>query len=260
MGQVPGRAALLLIGDGRLAGHLSTYFRARGLDLTQWSRRRGVVGATGPRRDPWKTLPALVAGADRVLLAIRDDSLASFVKANRRDPESVWVHFSGSTVVDGAWTAHPLCTFAGPAYDPEIYAAVPFIVEREGPPLAELVPGLDNPSWSIPRAAKPLYHALCVAAGNFTQMLWLELFRAFEARLGLPARAAVPYLRQTARGLEQNSLAPTRDVLTGPIARGDHGTIRRNLEALGAAGLVDLAGVYEAFLELAGARRLEEVA
>lgn len=242
MRQVPGRASLLLIGDGRLAGHLSYYLGSKRLRLTRWSRRR----------DSRKALPGLVERADRVLLAIRDDALADFVRVNRPDDGSLWVHFSGSAVVDGAWSAHPLCTFSGPAYEQKVYERIPFLVESEGPPLAELIPGLENPSAAIPRSAKPLYHALCVAAGNFTQLLWRELFRGFEDRLGLPAELAVPYLRQTACSLERSlEDGLERDVLTGPIARRDEGTIRRNLEALGEARMDELAQVYEAFLRLA---------
>ena len=257
MGQVPGRAALLLIGDGRLAGHLSHYFQIRQLRVKRWSRRRGVFGPAARRHDPRETLPGLVAEADRVLLAIRDDALPDFLRAHRGESDALWVHFSGSAVVDGAWSAHPLCTFAGPPYEPEVYEAVPFIVEQEGPPLGELIPGLANPTAAIPRAAKPLYHALCVAAGNFTQLLWQQLFRGFEERLGLPAELALPYLRQTAQGLERGQ-GP--EVLTGPLARGDHGTIRRNLAALTGAGLDELAAVYEAFLGLANGRTLEDAA
>ncbi|MCP4658071.1 MAG: DUF2520 domain-containing protein [bacterium] len=266
MGQVPGRASLLLIGDGRLAGHLNHYFRAKKLPVTQWSRRYGVAGPGDPgaseariagRGDPWEALPGLVEEADRVLLAIRDDAIPGFVRAHRRDPGPVWVHFSGSVAVDGAWTAHPLSTFAGPPYELEVYEAIPFIVEREGPPLGELVPGLDNPWGAIPRADKPLYHALCVTAGNFTQLVWQQLFRSFEDRLGLASGFALPYLRQTCRSLEQG---PGPELLTGPIARRDHDTVRRNLEALRAAGLTDLAGVYEAFLRLADTKPLEEAA
>lgn len=269
MGQVPGRAALLLIGDGRLADHLSHYFTARQLDVTRWSRRQGAFGSPGTldvagaerRRDPMEALPELLAGADRVLLAIRDDALPGFVEAHRAESDAVWVHFSGSVVVDGAWSAHPLCTFAGAPYPPEVYEAIPFIVEQEGPPLGELIPGLDNPTAAIPRAAKPLYHALCVSAGNFTQLLWQQLFQHFEQRLGLPADFAVPYLRQTGLNLEQGlGEAGGRAVLTGPLARGDHGTIRRNLAALEDAGLHDLAAVYEAFRGLAGRRMLEDAA
>lgn len=273
MGQVPGRADLLLIGDGRLAGHLSHYFRTRQLTVTRWSRRQGAFGAAGPRapdagdagrrRDPLEALPELLARADRVLLAIRDDALPGFIRAHRLvppgRPETVWVHFSGSVVVDGAWSAHPLCTFAGSPYPPEIYRSIPFIVEQEGPPLDELIPGLDNPTAAIPRATKPLYHALCVSAGNFTQLLWQELFRGFEERLGLPATFAVPYLRQTRLNLEQGlDQGRGQEVLTGPLARRDDDTIRRNLAALHDAGLHDLAGVYEAFLRLAVCRVPED--
>lgn len=278
MGQVPGRAALLLIGDGRLASHLSHYFRGLGLPLTRWSRRQGVIqtgeGSQSARsrspRDARGSLPELLARADRVLLAIRDDALPGFVQTHRRtagtrqqstrQQSALWVHFSGSTVVDDAWSAHPLCTFSGAPYAREVYESIPFIVEREGPPLAELVPGLPNPTAAIPRAEKALYHALCVAAGNFTQMLWGQLFDGFEKRLDLPPGLALPYLRQTARRLERSLEKGESAALTGPVTRGDHGTIHDNLEALNGAGLHDLAAVYEAFLSLAGQPRLEDVA
>lgn len=264
MGQVPERATFVLIGDGRLATHLSTYFQAKNLNFIQWSRRQGVLGpssstlfepAMADERDPERSLAKLLASADRVLLAIRDDALGDFVRAQNRNPAALWVHFSGSRVIDGAWSAHPLSTFAGAAYPLAVYETIPFIIEQEGPPLAELLPGLDNPSATLPRAAKPLYHALSVAAGNFTQMLWQQLFRTFEEHLGLDADVALPYLRQTARNLEQ--AVDQESVLTGPIARGDQGTIRSNINALRSAQLDALAEVYEAFLGLTAQKSLE---
>ncbi len=268
MGQVPGRAAQLLIGDGHLAGHLSHYFHTRRLNVTRWSRGRGVFGPglsgadrAGSRRNPEEILPELLNTADRVLLAIRDDALQDFVRTHQGDSDAVWVHFSGSAFVDGAWSAHPLCTFAGPPYQQEVYESIPFIVEQEGPPLSELIPGLDNPTAAIPRAAKPLYHALCVTAGNFTQLLWQQLFRGFEQQLGLPAALALPYLRQTGLSLEHGlDRGQDEEVLTGPLARRDHGTIGRNLTALHDAGLHDLAAVYDAFLRLADCQLLEDAA
>jgi len=55
-------------------------------------------------------------GAERVLLAIRDDALADFVRRWRRSTGAVWVHFSGSAVVDGAWSAHPVLRSASAAF------------------------------------------------------------------------------------------------------------------------------------------------
>lgn len=264
MGQVPERATFVLIGDGRLATHLSTFFQAKNLDFIQWSRRQGVIGPSSSTLfepgmtddpDPERSLARLLSRADRVLLAIRDDALGDFVRAHNRDTAAMWIHFSGSRVIDGAWSAHPLSTFAGAAYPIAVYETIPFIVEQEGPPFAELLPGIDNPSATLPRAAKPLYHALSVAAGNFTQMLWQQLFRTFEEHLGLEVDVALPYLRQTARNLEQ--AAGEESVLTGPIARGDHDTIRSNLNALRVAQLDALAEVYEAFLGLTGPKSRE---
>ena len=253
MGQVPERADFLLIGDGRLARHLSHYFHKRNfhkrkLTVERWSRRRGVIDSgTGA---PACGLDELLRRADRVLLAIRDDALEDFAARHRDEaaPETLWIHFSGSAVIDGVWSAHPLSTFARSLYDDETYASIPFVIEAEGPPFAELLPGLDNPSAAIPRQQKALYHALCVCAGNFTQILWQQLFSVFEGRLGLPPDLARPYLRQTAHNLDQ---AAGRDVLTGPLARRDHQTIEQNLTALRGAGLTELARIYESFLELA---------
>ena len=89
-----------------------------------------------------------------------------------------------------------------------------------------------------------------MTAGNFTQLLWQQLFNAFEDRLGLPSELAMPYLRQTVRGLEQGGA----EAMTGPIVRGDHGTIGHNIEALRDARMDDLAEVYEAFVRLADVR------
>lgn len=256
MGQVPERASYLLVGDGRLAAHLSHYFQAKHLDLHRWSRRQGVIGA-----DAERSLDELIAAADRVLLAIRDDALTGFVARHRRGSDAIWVHFSGSLVLDSeneadeVWSAHPLCTFSGEPYDLATYETIPFVVEREGPSFAELLPGLDNPSAAIPGRDKALYHALCVSAGNFTQLLWQQLFTAFEHRLCLAPELALPYLRQTALNLEQagrGGQAGGDGVLTGPLARRDGRTIERNLAALDEARLPGLVKIYRAFLDLAG--------
>jgi predicted short-subunit dehydrogenase-like oxidoreductase (DUF2520 family) len=205
-----------LIGRGRLATHLARYFQLEKLPYRQWHRN-----------DP-EPLRVIIEGCDVLLLAISDDAIEPFVAANPAVRDRTVVHFSGSLVVDQAHGLHPLMTFGPELYDHETYRAIPFVGERGGPSFDEVFPTLGNPSWVLETDLKPLYHALCVLAGNFTTMLWNKAFADFEQRLGLPRAVLLPYLERTAA----NTVATGEAALTGSLARGDQLTIDRDLAAL----------------------------
>jgi predicted short-subunit dehydrogenase-like oxidoreductase (DUF2520 family) len=84
----------------------------------------------------------------------------------------------------------------------------------------------------IRAADKPSYHAAAVIVSNYTVAL-AALAERLALAAGIPADAAgriyLPLLEGTWRNLEMRG--PT-DSLTGPIARGDAGTVRAHLEAL----------------------------
>lgn len=250
MGQVPSAKPWLLIGSGRLATHLQHYLSHAGVAVRQWSRAHGLHGGAGG----FTPLDEALRDCDRALLAVSDGALAELAERHHRAGGPLWVHFSGSRTLAGVWSAHPLCTFGPELYEPEFYRRVPFVVEAEGPPLAELLPGLPNPEARIPAADKPLYHALCVAAGNFTTLLWQGFHSELERRWGIPPALSRPYLERTAANLASDGAAR---VLTGPIARGDVGTVRDNLRALDGAGLPHLAVIYRALLSTEVAARVE---
>ena len=77
-------------------------------------------------------------------------------------------------------------------------------------------------------------------AGNFPTLLWAKTIADFENRLGLPREILGPYLRQTLN----NTLGSGSTALTGPLARGDRETARRNLAALDDERFAD---IYRAF-------------
>jgi predicted short-subunit dehydrogenase-like oxidoreductase (DUF2520 family) len=205
-----------LIGRGRLATHLARYFQLEKLPYRQWHR-------THP-----ESLDRSVDGCDVLLLAISDDAIEPFIAANSDVTDRPVVHFSGSLVVDGADGLHPLMTFGSELYDHDTYRAIPFVSERGGLSFGDVFPTLGNPSWVLNADLKPLYHALCVLAGNFTTMLWSKAFADFEKRLGLPREVLLPYLERTAA----NTFAAGESALTGSLARGDQRTIDRDLTAL----------------------------
>jgi predicted short-subunit dehydrogenase-like oxidoreductase (DUF2520 family) len=205
-----------LIGRGRVARHLARYLELEGRSVASWHRNDA--------RSPVDAL----RDADVLLLAISDDALEPFIAAHPELHDRPLVHFSGSLTVTGAHGLHPLMTFGPETYDLATYRAIPFVEERGGLRFDRVFPGLRNPTWSIDPDRKALYHALCVLAGNVTTVLWAKAMADFEARLELPGSALQAFLLQTAT----NTLAHGSAALTGSLARGDRGTVERDLAAL----------------------------
>ena len=219
MRQVPTSAAppFGIVGNGRVARHLQQYFTLLGLPVSVWSR-------SGPGPSP----PEALAPCQTILVLIPDDEIVGFIDAWPVLREKRLVHCSGCLVTGVAEGAHPLMTFGPTLYDLAAYRAIPFVLDAGGTSFSTLLPGLPNPSFTIPAADRPYYHALCVTAGTFSTMLWVKLFDELEGRFGIPASAAHPYLARTAANLAADADA----ALTGPLARGDAQTIAANLRAL----------------------------
>lgn len=220
-----------LVGRGRVAIHMARYLEFEALPFIIWHR--------GMESSPESEL----ATADVILLAVRDDAIQPFAEDHHELGDRPVVHFSGSLTVDGLSGLHPLMTFGPETYDLETYRSIPFIEERGGRGFQEIFPRLSNPSWAIDREMKPLYHALCVLAGNCSTLLWSKAIDDFEQRLGLPRDSLLPYLTATVN----NTVRAGREALTGPLARGDAATMARNLRALEGD---PYAGVYRAFAAL----------
>ena len=214
-----------VFGSGRMARHFRHY-----LDLL------GLEHFSAPHRG---SLPDL-RGATHAVLLVADRGIAAL--AARLPGDLRRIHFSGALVLDEIDSAHPLMTFGPELYDLETYARMSFAI-APGKKLEELLPGLPNPSFAIEAMDRALYHALAVAAGNFSAMLWREVFARAE-RLGVPRAAWSPFLERTLA----NTLADPSSI-TGPISRGDTPTIRAHEQAL--ARDPKLLALYQAFLRLA---------
>ena len=147
---------ILLIGDGRLAGHLAHYFKQLDLNYAQWSRRAHAEGLA-------PNLELLVHSGTRALLAISDRGIEPFVSAHPELAGVACVHFSGGLVSPLAIGAHPLFSFAGTFYERELYEHIPFVLDRGSPPMSALIPGLPNPSLFIEpgRRARPGIEQRC---------------------------------------------------------------------------------------------------
>ncbi|MEK6705134.1 MAG: DUF2520 domain-containing protein [Bdellovibrionota bacterium] len=218
MGQVPNRH-YLIVGDGKVGRHFSEYFRLAGVRFRGWSR--------SVKQRECITLEAALEPCDTALLLISDSAIEQFIRQHSCLGGKKLVHFSGSLATHLALGIHPLMTFGPEVYDLPTYEDIPFVCEK-AVEFTDIFPSLKNPHFYVQPELKPLYHALCVMSGNFTTLLWQKLFTEFENRLGIPRQAAIPYLRQTAKNLEAKGL----NALTGPLQRGDRGTIAKNIAAL----------------------------
>ncbi|HEX8958718.1 MAG TPA: DUF2520 domain-containing protein [Solirubrobacterales bacterium] len=183
--------------------------------------------------------------ADLVFLTTPDDAIGAVCAEIRWRPESRVVHCSGAAstaVLEPARAAgclvggfHPLQTFASAEGAISALPGTTFAVEAEEPlfsELARLAADLGGHYLRLRAEDKVLYHAAAAIASNYLVVLaslaadlWAGLGAGREEAIG----ALLPLLRGTLGNLERVGLP---GALTGPIARGDVGTVRRHLDVL----------------------------
>ncbi|MGB6976296.1 MAG: DUF2520 domain-containing protein [Gammaproteobacteria bacterium] len=205
-----------IIGNGRVAQHMCHYLKSLDLPFSHWHRQTHY------------SLQETVKNATHVLLLIKDSAIEPFITEHTDLTEKTLIHFSGCHLSDRAFGAHPLMTFSNVLYPTSNYRQIPFIIEQTTTNFAELLPGLPNPHFTIPRQMKAYYHSLCVMTNNFTTLLWQKFFKELATRWQIPEQATFPFLQQTLTNLQQQNTT----ALTGPLARNDQATISQNLQAL----------------------------
>ncbi len=183
--------------------------------------------------------------ADLVFITTPDGAIGSVASQVRwRAGESV-VHCSGadSTVVLepakklGAQVGvfHPLQTFASVEQAIENIPGSTFAIEAEEPLLTSLkdMAVLLGGNWIELKASdKVLYHAAAVFACNYLVTLVklaTDLWQTFGISTPQAVHAMLPLIRGTVYNLENVGIP---NCLTGPIARGDTGTVFKHLKAL----------------------------
>lgn len=238
MRQVP---KYLLIGSGRISKHLEFYLKNTGHNLITWSRKNNTQ----------KDLLDKIKLSSHILILISDEAITNFI--NKYKPQlknKICIHCSGSLYTNLAFGAHPLNTFSNNLYDLDTYKKTPFILDKNSPDFSDLFPLLKNPNFKLDHTKKPLYHAACVMANNFTTILWEHAFEIFSDKLQIPKQALVPILEQTCLNLSNNNKKNNnKSILTGPLARKDTNTINKNIKALEQAQ-DDFELIYKAFKKL----------
>lgn len=246
---------LNVVGAGRVGRVLARLFAGEGafqiLDVLNRSpgSAAAAVGFIGSGRaiSEWQQMRR----GDVTMLSVADDQILacceSLVGCGLLDADSVVFHCSGALPSGhllparqvGAAIAgvHPVRSFADPEQVALDFRGTFCGVEGDPAAMAVLLPALAAVGArcvGIDPAAKTLYHAASVFACNYLASLLDVALRAYGAA-GIPdadARAlAEPLVRQTVDNIFR--LGPA-GALTGPIARGDFGTVARQQAAVDA--------------------------
>ena len=193
----------------------------------------------------YKSKQVVADVSDLVLITTPDDNIPEVVlELSWRAGQSV-IHCSGVDSLDvlqkakddGAYVGgfHPLQTFASLAKAIENIPGSTFALEAEEPLLSILkgmTEALEGNYVVLGLGDKPLYHAAAVIACNYTVTLMkmaTDLWRTFGVSPDEATKAIMPLLHGTINNIENVGLP---NCLTGPIARGDVGTVLKHLEAM----------------------------
>jgi predicted short-subunit dehydrogenase-like oxidoreductase (DUF2520 family) len=266
----PARLAVGTIGAGRVGAVLSAALARAGhhavavAAVSRASRRRAESlvpeAAILPPDD-------VAARADLLLLAVPDDVLRELVgglaAAGVVRAGTLVAHTSGAhgyRVLDplterGALplALHPVMTFTGTEVDLQRLAGASFGVTSP----AELRPAAEalviemgaEPAW-VEEALRPLYHAaLAMGANHLVTLVNQAADLLRQAGIDHPARMLGPLLGAAL----DNALRHGDAALTGPVARGDAGTVRAHLQVLDDPAV---RSAYVALSRLAAVRAL----
>lgn len=188
---------------------------------------------------------SVVDNSDLVFITTPDDAIAEVASELQwRIGQSV-AHCSGADSVASLEPAkkagaqvggfHPLQTFASIDHAIENLPGSTFALETEGDLLEifkQMALALDGNWIKLGSEDKTLYHTAAVLACNYLVTLVklsADLWETFDATSKEATQALMPLLKGTLNNIENVGLP---NCLTGPVARGDLGTIKKHLVAL----------------------------
>ncbi|MCW2725292.1 MAG: oxidoreductase [Frankiales bacterium] len=266
------RLAVGVIGTGRVGAVLGAALAAAGHELvavsavSEASVRRAETLLPGV---PIRTPDEVAGVAGLLLLTVPDDALpdlvAGLASTGALQPGQLVAHTSGRhglSVLEPVvrrgglpLALHPVLPFTGTHVDLARLAGASFGVTAPEPlrPVAEvLVLEMGGePVW-LPDEQRPLWHAALAHGSNHLVTLVAsvtDLLRA--AGVEDPARVLGPLLGAALDG----SLRSGDAALTGPVSRGDAGTVRAHLDVL-AAVAPEVLPAYVAMARLTADRAL----
>ncbi len=243
------RMAIGIVGVGRAGSALGMALQAAGhrvIAVHAISRDSRARADTFFPDAEVAEVPAVLAASDLVLLTVPDDELpglvAGIAATARIRPGLLVVHASGRNglaVLDPVTAAgavplalHPAMTLTGTRVDVQRLMGCPFAVTAPDAlrPIAEaLVLEMGGEPLWVPDGRRTLYHAaLSHAANHLVTLIADAMDLLAQAGIAHPAGLLEPL---TSAALD-NALRLQDAALTGPVSRGDAGTLAAHLAVL----------------------------
>ncbi|TRZ50838.1 DUF2520 domain-containing protein [bacterium] len=257
--------AVAILGLGKVGTAVGFLLRQAGYRIVAVAGRskasltQGIVYTGGK---PYLNFSEAALTANCIIITTSDDAIAHVCKIISSEggikPGAKVIHMSGAGGLDllesardaGAHVAsiHPLQSFADVEGAIKNIPGSTFGITSEDEIKqwsVQMVRDLGGIPFFISDADKPLYHAAaCIASNYLTTLIYMveEIYQSLGLSREDTIRAIWPLVMGTIGNIESKG---TVQALTGPIARGDAGTIRKHAEAL-RHKLPDLLQAYSA--------------
>ncbi|GLV91640.1 hypothetical protein Slala04_30940 [Streptomyces lavendulae subsp. lavendulae] len=238
-----------IIGLGRLGAASAEVFQRSGYDVVGVFARSAGSKARAQQRVPnipVLSLQEVATRADCIILTVSDDAIGAvaeeLVSTDCLQSGNIVVHLSGRCgleVLDSVrkmravpLACHPAMTFAGTPHDADLLQSSPFgITSRpEHREHAEgFVHAIGGTSTWIPEDKRTMYHAAMVfGANNLISLVAV----AVQAMAAAGIEDSSSFLAPILRASLENAIELGPQALTGPVRRGDVGTLRAHIDAL----------------------------
>lgn len=236
------------VGAGRLGTALALELAAKGYAVAAVSSRslgsvQRLAAQLGPRTRACAFAQEVADACALVFITTPDDAIGAVAGQVRWRQGQQVAHCSGALSIDilapvvkvGGEVAsfHPLQSFASQRRDP--FAGITIGLEGKGRLLEQLktiAADLGAHSIVVPSEEKAAYHAAAVFASNYVVTLTktgTDILKGLNVAEADAEAALLGLLRGVVRNMEENGV---QKALTGPITRGDVGTVRRHVATL----------------------------
>lgn len=256
-----------IIGAGRVGQTLGRLAHTVGYEIidvvcrTSRSANRAVIFIGAGKAQSLARV--VLSQTDIVFITTPDDQIAKAVELINQSSlkRAVALHTSGALSSEvlqplkihgfAVGSCHPLQSFASPNSGLSLIPQTYFCIEGDGRAVRQarrFVKAIGANHFEIAKEKKHLYHAAAVlASGGVTTLLSAAL--ELLSHCGLSEREARRVLLPLAEGTIQNLAAVgAAKALTGPVRRGDAGTVRKNMQALADVDLA-LVEIYRLLTE-----------
>jgi predicted short-subunit dehydrogenase-like oxidoreductase (DUF2520 family) len=242
--------AVGIVGAGAVGTALGVAISRAGWPVTavatRDAERRGRFMALVPGARGFSEAAAMLDEVELMILTVPDDAIGPVAETLRLYSGQALVHTSGllgAEVLEPALAAgsnvgafHPLVSFTADV-DRSVAAIRGATIALEGDDrviglLADLAEVIGGVPVRLPPGSKPAYHAAAVLASGGLVAL-LDAIVSLASVAGMDERGALAvYGRLMEQTLANAKAIGVAQALTGPIARGDAGTVRDHMAVL----------------------------